>query len=414
MITNRTISRKDVKGRALRKGESQRSLDGMYIYAYTDPLGRRRYIYSKNLVELREKENNLIHDQLDKLDIYAAGKATVDMTFDRYISVKYNLKETTKRNYNYMYDQYVRGGFGTKKLADVKYSDIKAFYNYLLKEKRLAINTLGNINNVLSQTFTLAVRDNIIRNNPVSGVMAELTKNQGKNKGIRRALTNEQERAFLEYIKTSPEYVHWLPVMVTLLGTGVRIGEFIGLTWKDIDLEKKVISINHNVSYISPKNQPSYYKVSKPKTNAGIRTIPMIKEVFEVLSDEYHKQKILGFNDYELDGMSKFVFYNKLGRIHNPHCINQAIKRIIENHNIEELVSAKKEKRAPLIIPVVSCHDLRHTFCSRLCESEMSIKVIQDVMGHADIRTTLDIYAEIDESKKHDVIDNFSEMYSLY
>ena len=99
-------SRKDNKGRVLRKGETQRSCDGKYVYTYTDPEGKRRSIYSKDIMELREREEKLIKDQLDGLDTYVAGSATVNFVFDRYISTKSELRGTTMRNYKYMYDRF--------------------------------------------------------------------------------------------------------------------------------------------------------------------------------------------------------------------------------------------------------------------------------------------------------------------
>lgn len=88
--------RKDLRGRSLRKGEVQRSSDKRYMYTYTDPMGRRKFIYANDLAELREKEAKLMKDQLDGLDLYVAGKASVNDTFDRYMSTKYNLRESTK------------------------------------------------------------------------------------------------------------------------------------------------------------------------------------------------------------------------------------------------------------------------------------------------------------------------------
>ena len=81
-------TRKDLRGRTLRKGEMQRSSDKRYAYSYTDPLGRRKYIYANDLVTLREKKAQLTKDQMDGLDIYVAGKATVNFVFDRYMSPK--------------------------------------------------------------------------------------------------------------------------------------------------------------------------------------------------------------------------------------------------------------------------------------------------------------------------------------
>lgn len=112
-------ARKDHKGRALHSGECQRK-DLSYTYSYQDPFGHRKYIYSKDLKQLREREKQLVKDQLDGLDTYVAGKATVNYVFDRYISTKYNLRSSTRANYMYMYDKFVRETFGKMLIADVK------------------------------------------------------------------------------------------------------------------------------------------------------------------------------------------------------------------------------------------------------------------------------------------------------
>jgi integrase len=91
---------------------------------------------------------------------------------------------------------------------------------------------------------------------------------------------------------------------------------------------------------------------------------------------------------------------SSFGSLHNPSAVNRAIKRILEAHNAEEVVNAKKERRKSVIIPHFSCHHLRHTFCSRFCENETNVRVIQSVMGHASTETTMDIYAEVTNSKK--------------
>lgn len=220
-----SMSRKDSKGRVLRKGESQRKNDGRYIYQYTDSTGKRRVVYSNDLLELREKEKELVRNQLDGLESYCSGKTTLNYAFDRYISTKYDLKEHTRVNYKYMYNRFVRDTFGKRIINDIKYSDVKFFYCSLMNILGLQANTLDNIHTILHPTFQMAVRDNVIRNNPASGVMAEIKKANGKNKGIRHALTLEQQRAFLNYVSNSPVYCHWLPLFTALFGTGCRIGD---------------------------------------------------------------------------------------------------------------------------------------------------------------------------------------------
>ena len=96
--------------------------------------------------------------------------------FDRYISTKAELRDTTMTNYKYMYNRFVRDGFGRKKIAGVKFSDVLQFYQHLIKDKAMQINTLETIHTVLHPTFQLALRDNIIRTNPSDGVMAQIKK----------------------------------------------------------------------------------------------------------------------------------------------------------------------------------------------------------------------------------------------
>ena len=98
--------------------------------------------------------------------------------------------------------------------------------------------------------------------------------------------------------------------------------------------------------------------------------------------------------------MTGFVFQNREGRVPNPRTVNQGIRRITENYNSDELLRAKKEKREPVLLPHFSCHHLRHTFATRLCEAESNLKVIQSVMGHRNIETTMDIYAEATEESR--------------
>ena len=113
-----------------------------------------------------------LEDQMDGLDIYVAGKATVNFVFDRYMSLKSNLKPTTRSNYLYMYDRFIRDTFGKRNIAEIKYSDVVQFYNHLIEKQELQINTLETVHTLLHPTFQLAVRDDIIRKNPTDGVMA--------------------------------------------------------------------------------------------------------------------------------------------------------------------------------------------------------------------------------------------------
>lgn len=268
---------------------------------------------------------------------------------------------------------------------------------------------------LLHPTFQLAVRDEIIRKNPTDGVLTEIKKSSEQTTGVRHALTIPQQRAFMEHIANHPVYCHWWPLFTVLLGTGCRIGEALGLRWDDLDYERRTININHSLVYYPVgENRSSIQHISKPKTDAGIRTIPMldtVKDAFEMLHEE---QKESGWNDLEIDGMTGFIFCSRFGNVPNPQSVNRAIKRIIADYNAGEEVASKKQHRNAVLLPDFSAHNLRHTFCTKLCEKETNLKVIQSVMGHKDIQTTMDIYAEATEQKKQESFERLAATLDVF
>lgn len=133
-----------------------------------------------------------------------------------------------------MYNNYVRSGLGKRKISTIKYSDVKFFYVSLIQERNFKPNSMEIVNTILHPTFRLAVRDGYIRSNP-SGVMMEIKKSHDWEKPKRHTLTVEEQEAFIGFIEQSREYRHWLPLFTAFLGTGLRIGELLGLRWDDCD-----------------------------------------------------------------------------------------------------------------------------------------------------------------------------------
>lgn len=405
--------RRDNKNRLLQSGEYQRK-DGRYVYKYVDHNGNDRYVYSWTLTQtdrapkgkssdkcLRELEKDIAKDLQDEIDTYNANKLTLNAFYEDFISQKIELKPSTRENYKYMYRKYVWDYLGHRKLSNIKYSDIKKFYNHLIVDLKFKPNTLEIIHNFLYPIFTIAVRDGYIRLNPTNGVMAEIKKSYSWEKKRKHPLTVEEQEAFIEYTKNSDVYNHWLPLFTVMLGTGCRIGEIIGLTWSDCDFKENLISINHNLIYRKEENTGKCkFHVTTPKTKAGIRVVPMFQAVKQALLQEKLRQMKDGFNTSVIDGYSGFVFSNKYNEALSPHNVNRAIERITRDYNAQEIELAKKEQRQPLLLPHFTAHILRHTFCTRMCENVTNIKVIQEIMGHSDITTTMDIYNEATVDKK--------------
>lgn len=405
--------RRDTKNRLLGKGEYQKS-DGRYMYRYVDSKGNKRFVYSWTLTQtdrppkgkrsekcLRELEKEIAKDLQDEIDSFKAKKMTLNAFYEDYIEQKQELKTSTRTNYKYMYKKYVWDSIGRRKLPEIKYSDIKKFYNHLIREVGFKPNSMETIHTILHPIFATAVRDGYIRVNPTDGVMAEIKKSNDWEKPKRHALSVSEQEAFVEFTKSHSVYSHWLPLFTVLLGTGCRVGEIVGLTWDDCDFKNGIININHSLIYRPDEyTGKSGFYISTPKTKAGEREIPMFEAVRKALLNERMRQMREGFNQTVIDGYSGFIFSNRFNGVLSPHNINRAIERITRDYNVEESELAARQNREPLLLPHFSVHNLRHTFCTRMCENESNIKVIQEIMGHSDISTTMDVYNEATRDKK--------------
>lgn len=419
--------RRDTKNRILWTGEYQKS-NGVYEYRYVDSGGESRSVYSWRLTQsdrlpkgkrsqmcLREMEKQIERDKQDEIDTFAAQRLTLNVFFDNYIKER-KLKDSTRANYKYMFKKYVKDVLGIRMLSTIKYSDIKKFYNSLLYENGFKPNSMEVIHTILHPIFTTAVRDGYIRSNPTDGVMTEIKNSHEWVKPKRHALTEQQQSAFISFVEKSDTYKHWMPLFTVLLGTGCRVGEIIGLRWEDCDFNNDIISINHNLIYRLQDDGKCGFHITTPKTKAGIREIPMFKAVKSALLSEKLYQMKNGFNQTVIDGYTGFIFKNRFNTVYSPHCINRAIKRIYEDYNSHEIIQAQKEKREPLLLPHFSVHNLRHTFCTRLCENtsdKNTLKMIQEIMGHSDISTTLDIYTELTRDKKQAAFEELEGKFKI-
>lgn len=398
-MARQSTKRKDKDRIVLRKGECQRP-NGSYDYRWTDQFGKRHVIYGKTLEELREKEKEVDRDISDGIKAEKRN-TTINELFDLWCHIKRGLKDNTFQNYKYMYNTFVRPKFGKLKISQVKKSDVKRFYNYLADERGLQASTIDSIHTVLHQVFDLAVDDGYIRSNPSERVLKELKQAHCFQTEKRKALTVAEQELFLDYLRNTPRYCHWYPIFAVMLGTGLRVGEATGLRWCDIDLDEGLIDVNHTLVYYSHGPQKGCsFNVNTPKTKAGERVVPMLGFVKEAFLEERENQKETGIScKASVDGYTDFIFVNRYGDTQHLGTLNKAIRRIIRDCNDAQF---EKSENPEVLLPHFSCHTLRHTFTTRMCEAGVNIKVIQDALGHADVSTTLGIYADVTKDLRKD------------
>lgn len=394
--------RTDNKGRVLRVGESQRK-DGRYQYQYTNSVGKRQCIYDLNLTGLREKEKIIARDLRDGIRSGESKKITLNSLFRKYLDNHKTIRKSTEVLYkNYWRNHIKSTDIGERAICDIRSSDIVGFYNHLL-EKGLSSRTVGVINAALHPCFEMAIEDDLIRKNPCKNAMARIPQTEAV---ARKAMTIDEQRCFVNFVSKDKVYRNYLPLFTTLLGTGMRIGECLGLTWKNLDFDEGLIYVTHSLRY---DNFGDGYKlhISKPKTESGKRVIPMMDDVRQQLLNQREK----GFRHRSreacmIDGYSGFVFVKETGNVFLANEINALLNRICKKYNKLEECAAEEERRRPILLPHLSAHVMRHTFCTRFCENETNVKVIQEIMGHSNVGVTMNIYNHVTLDKAKETMKN--------
>lgn len=364
--------RKDNKGRILRTGESQRK-DLIYQYRYTDIRGKRQTVYSSDLKELREKEKE-IQKQLDDGIDYAAGKINVIQLLERYISIKQGVRYNTKVGYNFVLNLVKKEDFGYRSIRDIKVSDAQKWIMKLHEDGK-GYSTLTSVRGVVKPAFQMAYNEEVVQRNPFDFKLTDVVVNDSQK---RISLTEKQQKVWMNFIREDKSYAKYYDEFVVLLGTGMRVSEFCGLTLQDLDFQNRKIRVDHQLI----RESGGKYYVEKTKTECGRRFIPMTEDVFQSLQNLLANRKRLK-NEVIIDGYSGFLLLDKNNR--------PKVALHIEN----EMRWAMKKYRklypdAPL--PHITPHVFRHTFCTNMANAGMDIKALQYVMGHSDASITLNVY----------------------
>lgn len=371
--------RKDNKGRLLRTGESQRK-NSTYQYRYNDSFGKRQTIYAPTLNELREKEEAVNKSTCDNLN-YAAGKITVVELLRRYIGIKQGVRYNTRLKNESALRCVEKYEFGLREIKDVKPSDAQ-MWMIQLHEDGLSCGTIKILHNVLRPAFQIAVEEDVLRKNPFHFRLYDVVQDDSKK---RVALTEEQQKKWLDFIKSDTKNdafrINYYDEMVVLLGTGLRISEFCGLTNGDLDFFNRRIKVDHQLI----KAPDGRLYIEKTKSKNGVRYIPMTQEVFDSLKNLLKNRKCVG-GEPIVDGYGGFIMLNQIGYPQNGRNITAWMKGL----------NLKYKKLHPNDeMPHVTPHVLRHTFCSNMASAGMDVKSLQYIMGHSSVSLTLDVYTHI-------------------
>ena len=380
--------RRDNKGRVLREGECQLT-DGRYRYKYTDNFGVQRCVHSYRLdvhdpvlsgrkrgPSLRELEKKIQADLFDNISADGGNLTVLDLV-QKYIATKTNVRPTTAKGYVTVVNILKKDPLGSTRIDKIRISDAKLWFIKQQKEEGRGYSSIHTIRGVLRPAFQMAVDDDLIRKNPFGFQLVDVIINDS----IRReAISRDDERRFLNFIKEDSHYRRYYEGIYILLKTGLRISEFCGLTIKDINFDEHVINIDHQLM----KNGSKGYYIQKTKTDSGTRVLPMTPDVEECFRKIIERRKT-PIKEPVIGGHMGFLYLDINGNpMYSLHW-EKYFKFIVDKHN-----SIYKEQ-----LPKITPHICRHTYCTNMAKSGMPPKVLQYLMGHSEIGVTMNTYTHV-------------------
>lgn len=352
---------------------------------------KRKAFYGKTRKEVQEKLTTALND-INNNTYIEPSKMTVGQWTQKWLKdyKRNSIKPTTYSSYECIVLKHIVPGLGIYKLKSLRNDMVQHFVNELTDNgmrTSYIIQTVAVLKSALEQ----AVDDGLISKNPAKKIEIPL-----KQEIKRRVLTVDEQEKLIEAAKG----YRYGNMIFLMLGTGLRIGEAMALTWDDIDFENYLLSVNRTyveiTEYIDGK---AVHKqgFQSPKTRTSKRTIPLLPALVDMLlthkeSQEQEKKEFKAV--YQDSGLT---FCGRDGKQVKRTTIDKTLRRICKKAEIEH----------------VNPHALRHTFATRGLENGVDLKIMQEFLGHASIKMTADIYTHVSSEVKRDSILKLADTIKL-
>lgn len=354
------------------KGSIRQRSPGSWEIRYEGPRGANgsRKQISRTVTGLRKDAERIRRELITKLDhgVYATNtKETVAEFLDRWLDIYVSTNTTprTQMGYRWQIGKYVAPAIGGVRLRDLRPDHIQGMYSDLLK-RGLSESSVNHIHRVLRKALNEAVRWESIVRNPTDAVTAP--------RPARQEIEVWDVTTLQNFLEGAQDHRYVDIYSVTVL-TGLRRSEVLGLGWPAVDLERAVLRVVRTLQRINGQGLVE----SSPKTHRSRRSIALSETTVELLRDVRVRQMERRLAAGPLWNDSDYVFTQDNGKLVDPNSVTREFHDLVEE----------------LGLPHLTFHGLRHLHATLMMSEDVNPKVVMDLMGHADVSTTLRIYSHV-------------------
>ncbi len=384
---------KSKQGKECGKGIYQRK-DGRFSARYFDKSGKRHEKYFDTLPEAKKW-------RYEATSFAEVASPNVDMSVDEWFNFWHDnllsdLSPNTKRNYSERYSKNVKPYIGMMRMHEIRPMHCKMILNAMTE--KYAGSTIRQTYIFMGTLFKAALMNGIIIKHPMDGVRYS---KPVKAPNDIHFLTIEEQKQFLAAAQRSHNYRQY----ALILETGLRTGELIGLTFNDIDWDKHTLSVKRTLEY---RHCDGFWRAGPPKTKTSYRTIPLTDRAYDILKSCYIERNFRYESNFLLESLEytdlfsgskcklllkDLVFVNyRTGEPSKNSSYDTHLYKLCDEAGIERFCM----------------HALRHTFATRAIEQGMQPKVLQKILGHASLSTTMDRYVHVTDNSLTDAMKDFN------
>lgn len=387
---------KNLRGKEIGKGISQRK-NGSYHARYIDRFGNRKSIYSNDLQDIKKRLADLEYENRYGLTVID-DKMTLDEWYKNWMNVYKapNIRANTKRHYATIYTKHISPVLGSMRLLDIGKIHIQNLINGLEKEG-LQWETQNKVRVLLGDMFNCALVDQYVNRNPCKGVKCVSKRSDNEP----RFLTKTEQALFFECCAG-----RWYDNLFNVaINTGLRPGELAALTWDNIDLNKMIIRVEHTLVYQKFEGDTKkVFHLEDTKTSKSNRTVPINDQCLKYLKRQFIQKNIISRQKKSTSIYDDCLFVNRRNNPINATDFTHAINEVLRD--INELLDPLEQ------IESFSGHTFRHTFATRCIESGIRPKTLQMLLGHTNLKTTMDMYVHVDDESKQEQMELLENNFS--